>query len=146
MKTKITPTEKKQFSVMDEMELFGNRLKVPENIQADLDKEGLVGRFISIKKYNENGGMHEKGWVPYTLKSPVKNLLTGNVDSTLKVGDLVLAVKTATDVSKHQRFLKARADAQMGAHKKTVQEIRDRIREDKADKHVKLIEGYDEND
>lgn len=146
MKTKLPTQSKKQYNPMEDLEIFGNRLKVPEAIQSDLDKEGLVGRFISIKKFNENGGMHEKGWVPYRLKNPVKNLLTGNTDETLKVGDLVLAVKSKVDVEKHQRFLKARADVQLGAHKKTVEEIRDRIREEKADKHVKLLEGYDEND
>lgn len=127
-------------------DMFGNRLKLPEKIAKQIEADGFVHRFVSVKKMQESGGFHDKGWQIYQLKEGLTNPITGSVDKIYRVGDLVLAVKTKEDHSKHVAWLKQRADGQSQVVKQNTQEIRDKIKESKADKYVSIDEGYDEND
>lgn len=132
-------------AVSSEMDFFGNRLKVPAHIQKELDEAGLAHRFVSIKKIQESGGYHPKGWTPYTLKNPQENILTGQAEKTYRVGDLVLAVKTKEAHAQHVKYLAKQAEAQSATQRNSVKQMRDKIRESRADKHISLIEGYEEN-
>lgn len=127
-------------------DLFGNRQKIPEEIQKELDAKGLKARFVSIKVIQEAGGYHPKGWTPYKLDKPRENPITGTADPLFRVGDLVLAVKTKEDHARHLRHLAMRSESQALEQKKSIQEMRDKIRESRAEKHVSLLEGYEEND
>lgn len=127
-------------------DFFGNKLKVPAHIQKELDEQGLVHRFVSARKLSDNGGYHPMGWTPYVIKNPVENPITGQTDKIYRVGDLILAVKSKEDHAKHRAWLDQKADAMRKSNKNTVQDMRDRIRDSGASKHVSLIEGYDEND
>jgi hypothetical protein len=100
---------------------------------------------VSVKVIQDNGGYHPKGWVPYTIENPKENPLTGQAEKVHRIGDLVLAVKTEADAQKHRNYLKQRADLMKKSNSRTVQDMRDRIRDSGAGKHVALFEGYDEN-
>ncbi len=126
-------------------DLFGNPLKVPAHIMAELQKKELAHRFISTKTLQASGGYHPKGWVPYKIDNPQVNPLTGTADGYHRVGDLILAVKPKSEHAKHLAWLKQKADAMKKSNKNTVQDMRDRIRDSGASKHVSLIEGYEEN-
>jgi CO dehydrogenase/acetyl-CoA synthase beta subunit len=126
--------------------MFGNKLRVPAEILKELDEAGLKHRFVSIKKIQDSGGYHPMGWTPYTLKNPKKNPITGNMEDTLRVGDLILAVKSAQDHTKHLNWLNQKAKAQSANHKANVSEMKKRISEGGASKHVSLIEGFEENE
>jgi hypothetical protein len=130
---------------MFDADMFGNRLRVPPHIQEELDKKGLVARFVSIRKLQESGGYHPMGWTPYIVESPRQNPIDGSTEKTFRVGDLVLAVKTREAHAKHRKWLEQKAQAQTQNHKNSVKEMRDRIKDSRADKHIALIEGYEEN-
>lgn len=132
--------------VVYEDDFSGSALKIPNHIQAELDEAGLVPRFVSVKKVADSGGYHPKGWTPYTIKNPTENPLTGQMDKTFRVGDLILAVKTKQAHNAHLAELRRKSDAQSASHKNSVKEMRDRIKDSGADKHVSLIEGYEENE
>lgn len=127
-------------------DLFGNRQKIPAAIAAELEKKNLVGRFVNIKTMQENGGFHKRGWEVYELDEGLKNPITGNVNKTYRVGDLILAVKTKEDHQKHREYLDQQAkQASMSAVERR-KEIRDRIKENKAEGYVKIFDGYEENE
>lgn len=125
---------------------FGNRLKVPAHIMKELRDKGLAHRFVSIKKIQENGGYHPMGWTPYEVEKPLTNPLTGQAEKLHRVGDLVLAVKPKDAFEQHKKWLAHKSQAQAGVQKKAAQEMRDRIKEGKASKHISVIEGYEESD
>lgn len=128
------------------IDMFGNRLKLPKDIQKELEEKKLVHRFISVKKMQESGGFHDKGWQVYQLKEGLTNPISGSVDKIYRVGDLVLAVKTKEDHARHVAYLEMRANAQAQVVQQSKQEIRDKIKESKADKYISIDDGYDEND
>lgn len=130
---------------LEDTDLFGGGLKVPTFIQKELDAKKLVARFVSLTTLNKTGGHHPRGWTPYVIDSPEVNPVTGNAEKTFKYGDLILAVKTKEGHSKHVAALAQRSKSQSSAHKNSVREMRDRIRDGRADKHISLIEGYEEN-
>lgn len=126
-------------------DLFGTALSIPKYIKEEMDAKGLSPRFLSTKKMQESGGFHPKGWQIYVIDNPRENPLTGTTEKVYRVGDLVLGYKTKEAVAQHRAFLKAKVDAQSQQRKNAVKEMRDKIKESRADKHVQLIEGYDEN-
>jgi hypothetical protein len=130
---------------LDEMDIFGGGLRVPAYIQKELEEKGLVARFVSVKKVAEAGGYHPRGWTPYQIENPQPNVLTGQVDKTYRFGDLVLAVKTKQQAQQHRKLLDQRNAGQAQSHKNSLKEMRDKIREGRADKHISLFEGYEEN-
>ena len=110
-----------------------------------MEDAGLVARFVSVKTMAEAGGYHPKGWAPYPVKNPVENPITGTADKYYRVGDLILAAKTKEQHARHKQELRKRSEAQSQMHKHSVKEMRDRIKDSRAEKHVALFEGYDEN-
>lgn len=129
----------------EDMDLFSTRLRIPAHIREELEKEGLVARFISVKKIQDSGGYHPMGWVPYEIKNPKPNPITGQAEKVHRVGDLILAVKSKQDAAKHEAHLNQKAASLKKSNKGTIQDMRDRIKESGANKHVALFEGYDEN-
>jgi hypothetical protein len=127
-------------------DLFGNRLKIPAHIQEELDKKGLVPRFVSMRKINEGGGFHPMGWTPYTVDNPITNPITGQAEKIFRIGDLVLAVKTKEQHQKHADYLKRRSASQSTSHAENIKAMRDKIKDGRADKHISLLDGYEEND
>lgn len=130
---------------LEDMDLYSGGVKVPGYIKKELEAKGLEARFVSTKAINERGGFHPRGWTPYVIDNPQVNPLTGNADKTFKHGDLVLAVKPKAMAEAQRAELRRRAKAQSSSHQNNVKEMRDRIKDSRADKHISLIEGYEEN-
>lgn len=144
--TKVATKAETKKPVSLDMVDFGNRLKIPAHIEEELKAKGLVPRFVSVKKIQENGGFHPMGWTPYEIEKPHTNPLTGQAEKLFRVGDLVLATKPKAAAENHKRWLAQKSEAQSGEQKKAAKEMRDRIREGKASKHISVIEGYEESD
>lgn len=133
-------------SPLPDLDMFGNRLTLPKHIQKELDEAGLKHRFVSVKKMQDAGGYHPMGWTPYTLKNPRANPITGVAESTFRVGDLILAVKTQADYEKHRAWLAQKSNSQSQHQKNSIKEMKERLKEGGIANHVKLLEGYEEND
>lgn len=143
---KIKSKEEINNNSLPDLETFGNKLAIPAHIKKELEAAGFAHRFVSLKKLQDGGGYHPMGWTPYTVKNPVPNPITGQTENVFRIGDLVLAVKTAADHQKHVNWLKQKSKGQSQAHKDSVKEMRDKIKLGKADKHISVFEGYEEND
>lgn len=130
---------------LEDMDLYSGGVRIPAYIRKELEAKGLEGRFVSIKVINERGGHHPRGWTPYMIENPQVNPITGSADKTYKYGDLILAVKPKAMAEAQRSELRRRAKAQSSSHQNNVKEMRDRIKDSRADKHISLIEGYEEN-
>lgn len=90
----------------------------PMSLDAELAKEieskGFVGRFISVKQLERNGGRHNKGWRPYKrdkISTELSGIFGRDPDNYVRRGDLILAVKTQEEVNSHKAYLRQEADA-----------------------------------
>lgn len=140
------PKTKQSNASIAEGDFFGTRLTIPDAIMAELDKKGLVPRFVSAKTMNDNSGRHPKGWQPYILENPVTNLLTNTTDNIYRIGDLILAVKTKEAHANHRKYLDDKARRQSMAAKDRADEMKKHIQDSKGDKYIKIVEGYEENE
>jgi hypothetical protein len=43
-------------------DVFGNMLAIPPELQAELDSQGLEGRWLNAKIIATNQGYHPRGW------------------------------------------------------------------------------------
>lgn len=122
---------------------------IPADIQAELDKKGLVGRWCNINYIKRMGGRHPKGWVPYKLEKTRDEIeLFGSGPSDyFQRGDLVLAVKTKEKTDLHKKYLRhlAKSHSVKELMKGKSKEFRDSIRQAGLEDSVKVVEGYDEN-
>lgn len=126
-----------------------DQFAIPADIQEELDKQGLVGRWVNINLIKRMGGRHPKGWQPYKLVKTRENIeLFGSGPSDyFQRGDTVLAVKTKEKVDLHKKFLRAEAKSHSVKElmKRKGKEFRDAIRQEGLQDSVKVVEGYDEN-
>lgn len=139
--------------VLNYDQIFGNSLSLDADIQAEIDRKGLVARFVDAKKLQEFGGYHPKGWVPYKREKKSSDTIGteefkfGNDPSgIIRRGSLILAVKTKEDVAKHRMFLDQRAELQTTQHSQgeKAQELRQFAKEKGLDANI--LEGVEENE
>lgn len=93
-------------------DIFTNPLALDPELKQELESKGLVARFISVAKFRENGGNHERGWVPYkraTMKAPQDDIFGSNPDGYIRRGDSVLAVRPKELNEKHKTYLRQKA-------------------------------------
>jgi hypothetical protein len=125
--------------------LFGNNQRIPEDVQADLDSQGLVGRWLNAKKLYDNQGYHKMGWVPYKRKGPatgVSEFRTGSdPEGIVRRGDMILGVRTKAKNEEHKAYLKHKASVQEGSQAQSATELRKLM-----GKSGKVIEGYEDNE
>lgn len=143
------PAVKKKPKKYDFSEFTKDKTKIPEDIQEQLDKKGLVGRWVNLGKMKQFGGRHPKGWELYKIdRSPSEISLFGSGPTDyFQRGDLVLAVKTKEKVELHRAYL--RHEAEQHSFKSMVRrkgkEFKDQIREEGLDDALSVVEGYDED-
>ena len=121
-----------------------------DDLKKELDDKGFVGRFVNIEFMKRNGGYHPRGWRPYkreTLEdSEYTSLFGRDQDGYVRRGESILAVKTKEEVERHKAYLAHQA--QLCSHKnymkKSKQEMKDRIRSQGLQDHVKVLDGYEE--
>lgn len=129
-------------------DIFGNQLALPEELRQEIEKKGLVARFVSSKTLYANQGYHPKGWRPYkadkavTLTSELK--FGSDPDGLVRRGDCILAVKTVDEHAKHKDWLADKADRYKGHTKQKQRELQDQARA--AGASTRVEEGYDGED
>ena len=141
---------KVQASIIREDELFGNPLKLPPGLEAELIAAKLIWRFIDSKKLYENHGYHDKGWTPYKRtnmsetdkKAEFKD--GSDPDGVYRRGSLILAVKPNEAAEKHRQFLRQKADRQKSYNKTKAAELRQMARESFQDAKKVIFEGYED--
>lgn len=130
-------------------ELSGNQLKLSPEIQSELDKQGLIARWVNAKELYANQGYHKRGWVPYKQKQSDtianKDFLDGRDPAgIIRRGDCVLAVKKVLDYEKYKNALEAKAELYSNHGKRQAQELRDLARS--AGVKTSIEEGYGDDE
>lgn len=125
------------------LDIFGNKLTVPEDIKKDIEEKGQVFRWVDAKKMRENQGYHDKGWVAYKRPATMSSGLLGNDPDGLVIrGSMMLAVRDKELNEQHQLYLKNRSAAMSGSLQKTKKELKEQ-----ADSvGSKVIDGYDDEE
>jgi hypothetical protein len=129
-------------------DIFGNTLSVSEEIHKALSEKGLVYRWISMKKFSDNGNSHEYGW------RPVKRSECANVESSpndgndpngfIRRGDLVLGVRSKVLNDQHNQYLRQEAQRSSSLHsqKRHAEELRKHAES----QGIRITEGYDDDE
>lgn len=139
---------KQQAEYINEEELFGNPLKLPPSLEAELKAAGLEWRFIDSKKLYQNHGYHDKGWTPYkrdaseTTKADFKE--GADPDGVFRRGSLILATKSKEACEKHRQVLRQKADRQKSYNKSKAAELRQMAKESFKDAKKVIYEGYED--
>jgi len=108
------PVVARRRALINPDEAFTNKLAIPEAIKKDLAEKGLEAHWVDSKKLYENGGYHDRDWVPYVNKeiksNPVGFKFGNDPDGVLRRGSLILAVKTKDQADVHRAHLSAKAE------------------------------------
>lgn len=122
--------------------------KIPEDIQKQLDDDGLEGRWVRLTLMQQYGGRHPKGWVPVKIKRSQDEIsLFGSGPSDyFQRGDLVLAAKKKETAAEHRDYLRYEAvtSSVKERMKRNRQEFKDEIRHNNLGDYLKVVDGYDE--
>ena len=140
---KTTPTK-------DPVEdLFSNKpLQLDPELKKELEEQGLVPRWMSVKLLEQNGGFHKRGWRPYKRISkdntPFSELFGKNADGYVRRNDMILGVKTKEEVEAHKRYLaqendRVRTDRLV---KSSRNEMQDYLRAT-GQENMRTVESYD---
>lgn len=135
----------KQYDVEFPDDPFANPLALPENFKKQFTDNGLEIRFVNLKKVQQLGGFHERGWVPFT-KTKFSNIELpefhwgSSPDGKIIRGDLVLACRPISLGDKHRAHLRARANRLDMNQKKNAAELRKM-----AGGKARVLEGYDDD-
>lgn len=114
------PSIEKKAKTNSFADLFGgDALKLDPQLQQELDNQGLIGRYVNIKKMSENGGWHHAGWRLYKRQKPseFESLIGASSDGLVRRGaDLALAVKTKEEVADQRQYLAEKREEMKGSH------------------------------
>ena len=139
-------TAKRPVPVLSEGDLFGNALSLDPMLKAELDAQGLEGRFVDAAKLFQMGGYHPKGWTVYKRKtaSGTMEFKFGNdPDGIVRRGSMILAVKSKDQAEKHRAFLRQKAELYSSVIPRQAEELRKMARDNNVD--VEVDESYDED-
>jgi len=121
-------------------------------VAKELEEQGLEARYVNIKLMGRNGGTHPRGWRPYKRQKSESStrdeyLFGKDPEGYVRRGDLVLAVKTKEEVSKHRAYLdyEAKSHSVNRIIKNKRKEMREMIKNQGMGDYVTLHEGYEEN-
>lgn len=134
-------------SLQDNSDIYA----ISPELQAELDEQGLVGRFINAKKYAENYGQHRSGWRVYKRDMSKLKKGQGSLDFVhgtdpegyIRRMDLVLAVKSNEEGDKQRKRQRIMTAMQSDVTEMQAQQMEDTIRRSglKAD----VSKGYNSN-
>ena len=107
-----------------------NNLSVPKKIKDKVEKAGYDVRWIDSKKLTDLGGYHEKGWQPYEATKEDANMfgetpsfVGGLVDSRVRRGTMILAVRPKQLSSMYKAKVKERTLRQTTSIKNSADEL-----------------------
>jgi hypothetical protein len=130
-------------------DILGNTLAIPDEIQAELESKGLVGRWLNAKEVYKNQGYHPRGWSVYRRDKPSSDTLNfkfGNdPDGIVRRGDCILGVKTVEQHKAHKDHLDARARRGYDINAEKAKEMKSLLGQSGL-KNAKVLEGYDDNE
>lgn len=94
----------------DDLKMLSDPYYLDPELTKELKEKDLIGRFVNLKRIQEQGGRHQKGWIPYKRESQRDDLFGKDPDGYVRRGaDLVLAVKSTEQVALHKRLLRQEA-------------------------------------
>jgi hypothetical protein len=100
------PVRNKRYEVLKEVGYTdSNQLALTDRQQAYLSEQGLTHRFVYEKEYLKNNNFHRSQWK--VVADP--DMPGANSDGLVKVGDLVMAVKTKEQQAIHRQRLADKA-------------------------------------
>lgn len=141
-------SQKPKTSMITADEIYGNPLKIPDDLRKELDDQNLSAKWINAQVVYSHGGYHPKGWTPYKRKNVTQSMtefgLGKDPEGVIRRGDLILGVKTKDMAAKEKQYLRQKADRAMGVNKAKADELRRFAQDAKID--VTVHEGYDENE
>lgn len=130
-------------------DIFGNKLALSPEIQEDLRKRNLVGRWINANELYKNQGYHAKAWRVYKPEASVtigiKEFKDGrDPDGVVRRGDCLLAYKTVEDYKMHVLLNQQKADRQKGHNTEAANELRKMAKA--SGSKATIHEGYEDAD
>lgn len=143
------PLSQKQATFVTPDEVFGNPLKLDQELKNEIANKGLECRFIDAKRLYEMSGYHKNGWVPYRREKAEGFGITdfkfgSDPEGIIRRGSMILAVKPKDQAEKHRAYLRQKAGVYAQVNKTKADEMRQFAKERQVDTHV--YEGFEEND
>lgn len=104
---RLAPTPPAEQTGVDSFQFYGNKLEIPKALSEEIKKKGYVYRFINIKKFKEDGGVHRSYWRPYVPEiTTVQDDVYGrSPEGYVTRGDCVLAVRSLAQNTSHKEYL-----------------------------------------
>lgn len=123
---------------------------VDAGVKRDIEKQGMVCRWINAKKLQENYGFDRRQWKPYkkATDSIASSNSFGGTDSEgfVRRGDLILAVRPKALQDKYSEQISNKNKSLQKVHQKqAAAEIKQKLQES-GTRGIKVLEGYDENE
>lgn len=149
-KTKEPAKKRKITANIGGDEIFGNRMKIPDEILEWAESNGMSKdnfRWLRSQDVYQNQGYHPKGWQVFRDTSgTIKNELGFGADpeGVVRRGDSILGFKTNDQLQKHRSHLKARRDRQQ-PRKVYERQVAD-LKSAAGSANVKIHMGLDSND
>lgn len=122
---------------------------VEPSLKREIEKQGMVCRWINAKKLQENYGFDRRQWKPYKKSSDsvATSNPFGGTDSEgfVRRGDLILAVRPKSIHDKYSEQINNKnKNLQKGHSKQAAEEIKQKLQES-GTRGIEVLEGYDEN-
>ena len=116
-----------------------------------IEKDGKVFKFINAKRYQDMGGSHPAGWVPYRLPDAARDkmdplTLSFGTDASgyVRRGDCILAVRPKELNEKHKAYLRQEATRGRTFNEDSAAEMREFVRASGLD--MRVLEGAEANE
>lgn len=117
---------------MNPAKFYQDKLEVPAEIQAELLKQGLHGRWLNRTQLQKSFGFHRSGYRPYIHKDAKGNTLGSknpfsgtDAEGLISRGDMVLGVKSIEDYHEHKEHIKYLTKLTQGYNKRAAQELQE---------------------
>lgn len=135
-------------SVPNPNELYNSALDIDPKVKEEINKKGLVARWINATDFTKNHGFHRSGWAPFKSEAHKSNatslLFGGDPEGYVRRGDLVLAVKTSEQSKRHKSLIDAKNARLKGINKSQADDLRKAAKSAGFDTEVS--EGFGEDD
>lgn len=145
---RTTETVKKDPVLNDEMFSYGNTLALPDSLKKYLTEKGLDWRFLNAREYRNAGNFHRSHWQPLKITAEMADLgfASTTAEGLIQRGDLILGTRPKTLSAKHKEFLVEKNRRYSNFAKDEAKKMREDIRRKGLSDHVKVEEGYDEDE
>lgn len=139
------PFSTRQVAQIRAEDIFGDPLKLDDELKKEIEEAGLEARFVDAKQLYDFNGYHKNGWAPYKKKAgdKIDFKYDKDPDGVIRRGTLILATRSKEVCEKHRALLAQKADRAAQVTKTHADELRQMARDRNTD--VSVSEGYEEN-